>query len=152
MADTRNARTMVLPQCPYTCLWRAKARRCARIACRWRGYGWIDGPGATLARIVILLCSVHAASAAQGPCAMIRQLCENAGFVQGAAQSGNGLQQDCMQPIIRGTAQPAGSSRPLPNVDPQLAQACRGSETAPLTTSTSTTLAAPDAALWGTWR
>jgi len=80
---------------------------------------------------------------------MIRQLCENAGFVHGAAQSGNGLQQDCMQPIIRGTAQPAGSSRPLPNVDPQLAQACRGSETAPLTRSTSTTLAAPDAALSG---
>jgi hypothetical protein len=66
-----------------------------------------------------------AASAAQSPCAAIRQLCESAGFVQGAAQSGNGLQQDCIQPIMGATAQPTDASRPLPSVDPQLVAACR---------------------------
>jgi hypothetical protein len=108
----------------------AKARRCARIAFRWRRYRRTDGPGATLAPIVVLICSVHAASgsAAQGPCAMIRQLCENAGFVQGAAQSGNGLQRDCIQPIMQAATQSRGASRPLPLVDPLVVTACRAAE------------------------
>jgi Domain of unknown function (DUF4185) len=80
-----------------------------------------------LARIGALLCAAHAitGSAAQGPCATIRQLCENAGFVQGRAQGGNGLQVDCIQPIMRASPQPAGASRPVPFVDPRLVVACR---------------------------
>jgi hypothetical protein len=80
-----------------------------------------------LARTVALLCAAHVlgASAAQGPCATIRQLCENAGFVQGAAQNGNGLQLDCIQPIMRASPQPAGASRPVPFVDPGMVAACR---------------------------
>jgi hypothetical protein len=86
-------------------------------------------------RIAVLLCSLHAASsfAAQGSCAIIRQLCENAGFVQGAAQSGNGLQRDCMQPILQAQAHRSAASRPLPIVDPAVVAACRAtaSEYAP---------------------
>ncbi len=45
--------------------------------------------------------------------------------MQGAAQSGNGMQRDCIQPIMRGTAGSPGSSRAVPNVDPQMVAACR---------------------------
>jgi hypothetical protein len=62
------------------------------------------------------------------PCARIRQLCESAGFVQGAAQSGNGLQRDCIQPIMQATPQPKGAQRPLPTVDPRMVEACRSAE------------------------
>jgi hypothetical protein len=44
-----------------------------------------------------LMCGVgHAAcgDAAENPCAQIRAACVGAGFVQGAAQAGNGLQQN----------------------------------------------------------
>jgi hypothetical protein len=77
--------------------------------------------------VIALLCSLYAGSApaAQGPCATIRQLCETAGFVQGAAQSGNGLQRDCMQPILQAQAQRSAASRPLPIVAPEVVAACR---------------------------
>jgi hypothetical protein len=72
---------------------------------------------------------VHAAAAAApGPCAKIRQQCESAGFVQGAAQSGNGLQRDCLQPIMQGAPQSSGASRALPHVDPALVTACRAAQ------------------------
>jgi hypothetical protein len=61
----------------------------------------------------------------ESACAQIRSACISAGFTPGAAQSGNGLQLDCMQPILRGTAQPSGSNRALPDVAPLLVQACR---------------------------
>jgi len=87
----------------------------------------LPGSGASTIRIFVLLCSLHATSgsAAQGPCALIRQMCENAGFVQGAAQAGNGLQRDCIQPIMQAQPQRSGASRPLPTVDPQQVAACR---------------------------
>jgi Domain of unknown function (DUF4185) len=68
---------------------------------------------------------VAAGFAAQDPCATIRQLCESAGFVQGGAQAGNGLQRDCVQPIMQAATQPRAASRPLPLVDPLLVAACR---------------------------
>jgi hypothetical protein len=84
-----------------------------------------DAPITRCTRIAVLLCAlpVASASAAQGPCAIIRQLCESAGFVQGAAPSGNGLQRDCIQPILQ--ARPSSANRPLPVVDPQVVAACR---------------------------
>jgi hypothetical protein len=102
----------------------------ARHTCRLRRYGAAKRVGAAIARVVVVLCSTHAApgNAAQDPCATIRQLCENAGFVQGAAQSGNGLQRDCIQPILQGATQSSGASRPLPVVDPQLVSACRAAK------------------------
>jgi hypothetical protein len=108
----------------------AEVRCRARFACRLRRDGATKGVGAAIAQVVVVLCSMHAASgyAAQDLCATIRQLCENAGFVQGAAQSGNGLQRDCIQPIMQGATQSSGASRPLPVVDPQLVSACRATK------------------------
>ncbi len=94
---------------------------------RWVCGSVTRGPSAVLLGYAVL-CVGHVACAfaAQGPCAAIRELCEDAGFVQGAAQSGNGLQRDCIQPIMRGTANPsAEASRPVPHVDPQLVAACK---------------------------
>jgi hypothetical protein len=102
------------------------AGRYARLASRWRGCTVTD-PGPVI-RLAVLVCAVHAvpAYAAQCPCAAIRQLCEDAGFVQGAAQSGNGLQRDCIQPIMRATPAPGGeASPPVPRVDRQLVAACK---------------------------
>jgi len=45
--------------------------------------------------------------------------------VQGAAQSGNGLQRDCIQPLLQGQSQRSAASRPLPVVDPQVVAACK---------------------------
>jgi len=83
-----------------------------------------------LLALVILAISLAAASAcwasqAQGPCAQIIAACEGAGFVQGGAKSGNGLQVDCVQPIMQGRAAAHKASKPLPEVDAQLVAACK---------------------------
>ena len=67
-----------------------------------------------------------AASAApdQDACRQIRAACESAGFAQGAARQGIGLQVHCMVPIMQGRPQPPTARRPLPKVDPQLAANC----------------------------
>jgi len=65
------------------------------------------------------------AAMARGPCAQISAACRDAGFVQGDAKSGNGLQRDCIAPIIQGTVQPRNSNKPLPQVNPQLVAACK---------------------------
>ncbi len=41
------------------------------------------------------------------PCAAIRQVCLNAGFVMNGARAGEGLIVDCIRPIMQGTPQPA---------------------------------------------
>jgi N-acetylglucosamine-6-sulfatase len=64
-------------------------------------------------------------ASAQGPCAQITAACVQAGFVQGGARQGTGLQVDCVRPIVQGTAPPSRASKPLPQVDPQLVAACR---------------------------
>jgi N-acetylglucosamine-6-sulfatase len=61
----------------------------------------------------------------QGPCAQIIAACQNAGFVQGGASTGNGLQVDCVRPIMQGKAAKHKASKPLPQVDPQLVAACQ---------------------------
>jgi hypothetical protein len=68
--------------------------------------------------------SVQAAPRQQ-PCAAIRALCEQAGFVRGGARTGDGLFVDCIAPIIQKTPQPPRASRPLPNIDPQLVADCK---------------------------
>jgi len=83
-----------------------------------------------LGALVILVIGLGATSAsrasqAQGPCAQIIASCEGAGFVQGGAKSGNGLQVDCVQPIMQGRAAEHKASRPLPEVDAQLIAACK---------------------------
>jgi lipoprotein-anchoring transpeptidase ErfK/SrfK len=61
----------------------------------------------------------------QGACGKIRAACQGAGFVEGAARDGIGLQVHCVIPIMRSTAQPMTARRPLPQVDPQLVADCK---------------------------
>jgi len=68
------------------------------------------------------------AAAAGAACAHIRQACQDAGFVAGGAKAGNGLQKDCLDPLVQGTAQPARATRALPAVDAQIVAACRAGE------------------------
>jgi hypothetical protein len=60
---------------------------------------------------------------AQAPCEQIRTACKNAGFVQGGP-IGDRLVLDCFNPLVFGE-QPKRASRPLPQITPQLAAACR---------------------------
>jgi lipoprotein-anchoring transpeptidase ErfK/SrfK len=60
-----------------------------------------------------------------GACRQIRAACEGAGFMQGAAREGIGLQVHCVAPIILARPQPLTARRPLPKVDPQLVTDCR---------------------------
>jgi hypothetical protein len=59
-----------------------------------------------------------------GPCRQIRAACEQAGFAQGGAKEGSGLLVDCVRPIVQGTP-PRSNAKPLPQVDPQLVEACK---------------------------
>jgi hypothetical protein len=59
------------------------------------------------------------------PCAAIRQVCLQAGFVQNGARAGEGIVVDCIRPIMMGTAQRPKAAKPLPAVDPALVEACR---------------------------
>jgi N-acetylglucosamine-6-sulfatase len=87
-----------------------------------------------LKRLSILFCIVLIALAAsagaqprraQGACAQIAAACRNAGFVQGGAASGTGLQVDCVQPIMQGTPTPAKTAKPLPKIDAGVIAACK---------------------------
>src|SRR3984893_5613032 len=66
-----------------------------------------------------------AAAQDQGPCAQIRAACQGAGFIQGAAREGIGLQIHCIMPIMQARAQPLTARKPLPKVNPQLVADCR---------------------------
>ena len=80
-----------------------------------------------LCTIAIGLGTAFASQAApvQGPCGQITAACQRAGFVQGGAKKGNGLQVHCIDPIMQGTAQPQKATKPLPQVDPQLVASCK---------------------------
>ena len=69
--------------------------------------------------------AAHAANPAPGPCEQIATACKNAGFVEGDYKKGYGLWIDCIDPIMRGTKQPAIADKPLPQVSPELIEACR---------------------------
>jgi hypothetical protein len=59
------------------------------------------------------------------PCAAIRQVCLNAGFVANGARAGEGVVVDCIRPIMQGSPQRPRASKQLPAVDPALVEACR---------------------------
>ena len=64
----------------------------------------------------------------QGPCEQIMAACRQAGFVQGGAKTGAGLQVDCVRPIMQGgTFQRPKASKALPQVDQQIVAACKAS-------------------------
>jgi hypothetical protein len=59
------------------------------------------------------------------PCAQITNACKAAGFVNGAAKSGNGIGADCITPLIEGNLQPSEATIALPKVDPAIIAACK---------------------------
>ena len=69
--------------------------------------------------------AAQSAEPAPGPCEQIVAACTSAGFVKGDAKLGYGLWVDCIDPIMRGTGQPAKADKALPAVNPDLVAACR---------------------------
>jgi hypothetical protein len=66
---------------------------------------------------------VSHSAAQQGPSAT-----PQAGFMQGGAKTGAGLQVDCVRPITQGgTFQRPKASKALPQVDQQIVAACKAS-------------------------
>jgi hypothetical protein len=80
---------------------------------------------AMLCTLAVGLALPWAARSAEGPCAQIVSACKNAGFVKGDAKQGYGLWRDCVDPIMRGSKQPANADKPLPSVSPQVVAACK---------------------------
>jgi len=81
-----------------------------------------------IAALAALLTGCGTASAQQGlprPCAALRTVCMQAGFVPQGARVGEGLVVDCIRPLMQGIPQPRRATKPLPAVDPQLVEACR---------------------------
>jgi hypothetical protein len=65
------------------------------------------------------------AKRAGGACRQIAAACRNAGFVPGGRSTGNGLQGDCVAPIMQGKPQRPKATKPLPQVDPETVAACK---------------------------
>lgn len=61
----------------------------------------------------------------EGPCKQIKEACEKAGFVKGQAKEGTGLWVDCIDPIMKGSAQPSNAKKPLPTVSADAVSACK---------------------------
>ena len=59
------------------------------------------------------------------PCAKITAACSQAGFVPNGAKVGFGIAVDCIRPIMVGTPQRKQATKALPQVDPQVVQACK---------------------------
>src|SRR5262245_23481976 len=61
---------------------------------------------AVICQVVMALAVATAAHAqAEGPCRQIAAACRGAGFVVGGARNGEGVQVDCIRPIMLGMAQ-----------------------------------------------
>src|SRR6266481_5944898 len=81
---------------------------------------------AAICQIMVAVGGATAAHAqAAGPCREIVAACREAGFTQGGARTGDGIQVDCVRPIMLGTAQPPRAAKPLPQIDPQIVAACK---------------------------
>ena len=86
----------------------------------------------TLGLVGLLFSGTFSVSLAQGPvplpwhpCAKITAACTQAGFFPNGAKTGAGIEIDCIQPIMASTPQRAQATKSLPQVDPQVVQACR---------------------------
>ena len=84
-------------------------------------------PIGTLCLLGVGLAAAVAAPAVRDnrPCDQITAACRGAGFAPGSARGGAGLQVDCIEPIMQGTAQRPQASKLLPEVDPQVVAACK---------------------------
>ena len=79
----------------------------------------------TLTLAIALLASHSAGAEEKKPCLKIKEACEQAGFKQGAAGEGIGLQVDCIRPIIDGSPQRESAGKPLPTIDAATVAACK---------------------------
>src|SRR5262249_7509475 len=61
----------------------------------------------------------------QGPCQQVREACRTAGFEPGGAKGGAGILIDCIRPIMQGIAQRPKATKPIPEIDANVVQACR---------------------------
>ena len=82
----------------------------------------------TISLLAFAMSATGAAARDPEACGQIRAACLGAGFVQGAAREGIGLQVHCMMPIMQARVQPATARKPLPTVDPQLVADCKMSK------------------------
>src|SRR5215472_19170312 len=64
----------------------------------------------------------------RGPCQQVREACGVAGFTPEGAKEGAGLLIDCITPIMQGTAQRPKATKPLPQIDVQVVQACKSAD------------------------
>jgi hypothetical protein len=75
--------------------------------------------------LVVALVSQSAHAEDRTPCLQIKTACEQAGFKQGDVGNGNGLQVDCIRPLMAAVPQRAKATRPLPQVDAATILACK---------------------------
>jgi len=75
--------------------------------------------------LLLIAANCFAQTQKEGPCKQIEDACTKAGFVKGEAKEGYGLWVDCIDPIMRGTAQPSKAKKPLPAVNADLINACK---------------------------
>ena len=61
----------------------------------------------------------------QRPCDQIMATCRHAGFHPGSVNSGVDLTEDCIRPIMRGTAQRKQATKALPEIDPGVVARCK---------------------------
>jgi hypothetical protein len=73
----------------------------------------------------LVMCGTTHAAPRQPACLELMATCEQAGFVRGDANAGDGLFVDCVLPILRGTPQRRRATKPLPQIDPRLAADCK---------------------------
>jgi arylsulfatase A-like enzyme len=85
-------------------------------------------------------------ASAQDACRQVRKACLGAGFVQGGAREGNGVQKDCVEPLVSGRPPPARSTRPLPHVAPDVLAICREADGPPGSNIPAATAPAPPSA------
>jgi hypothetical protein len=85
-----------------------------------------------LTLVILLLTAPSNSSLAQlaqpvpwHPCAQITATCTQAGFVPNGAKRGLGIMLDCIRPIMIGTPQRKQATKALPQIDPQVVEACR---------------------------
>jgi hypothetical protein len=62
------------------------------------------------------------------PCNAIINACKSAGFIDGDSKLGKGLWGECIDPLMRGTPQSNAAKLPVPQVSPQLVNACRAKD------------------------
>ncbi len=74
---------------------------------------------------IVVLAQAKKGDHAPGPCKAVEQACRNAGFIQGDWKKGDGLWRDCVDPIMQGTTNVPGATKPLPSVDAKAIADCK---------------------------